>query len=217
MKIVFLHLVILLASSGATVAADGSGTLDISVRDLTRKPIGEATVYATYSERIGGRIPRFKTDSDGRLILRNLPPGSYEVHAFKESEGYPDTFKESEGYPDTFFSFFATNNKKAWRVVQVNAGHTTKAVLELGPKYAILKVDAKNEQGSGVGGTLIFTRLDDQNPYQQGIGGDTVILVTPVAFRFKFVAPGYQVWQSKVLRPRSGETIEVTVRLAKSH
>ncbi|MEK6337582.1 MAG: hypothetical protein AABM67_21895 [Acidobacteriota bacterium] len=206
MKIVFLHLAILLAASGA-IAADRTGTLDISVRDLTGKPIGEATVYAIYSGRMGGRIPRFKADRDGRVVLRDLTPGSYEIHGFKDSEGYPDTF----------FSFFATNNKKAWQVVQVNAGSARKVVLELGPKYARLKLIVKNEQANLVGGTVIFTRLDDQNPYQQGIGGDTSVLVPPVAFRFKIIASGYEVWQSKVLRPRSGETLEVTVRLAKSH
>src|SRR6267143_64476 len=199
MKIVFLSLVILVilvAAFCSTAAAGGYGTPDISVRDLSGKPIGEATVYAIYSERVGSRIPRFRSDSAGKLVLRGLPPGSYEVYAFKESEGYADTF----------FAFFATYNKKAWQVVQVYGGRTTNVVLELGPKCATLKLVVRNEQGAAVGGTLIFTRPDQPHPYQQGISGDTSVLVPPVAFRFKIEAEGYEVWQSKVLRPRPDET-----------
>ena len=106
-------------------------------------------------------------------------------------------------------------NKKAWRQVEVEAGRVTEGlVLELGPKYGVLKLSIEDENGSAVGGSLTFTRLDDpKRPYMIGSAPDMELLVPPVAFRFQIRAKGYQVWRSKVLKPRSGEMVRVNARL----
>jgi len=200
MNKVLLGWVILLTATSSGWAANGSGTLDISVRDLNGKPIAEATVYAIYSGRVGSRFPRFRADSAGRLVMPGLLPGSYEIHAYKETEGYPDTF----------FAFYPTSNKKAWQVVNVIADRTTRVILELGPKYAKLKLTVKNEQGDWVRASVNFKRPDQPYPLTTGAGE---LLVPPIPFRFEIVANGYQVWKSKLLNPRPNEALEVTVRL----
>ena len=206
-------LVLLVVNSAQTQPAPG--TIAGAVRDLSGKPIAGATVYAREAEPGRGpgvRRPRritTVTDSKGKFVIRNVTPSSYEVYAYKESEGYADPF----------FSFFATYNRKAMRVVQVLAGRTTNAVLELGPRYATLKLVIMNEQGNPMGASLTFIRIDDPtHPYGRGsdVRGDTNILIPPVAFRFEITAAGYHVWQSHILKPRSGETVKLTVRLTKS-
>ena len=203
MKTVLLSLLLLVAASVSAAAQGGTGTLDILVRDLNGNPITGATVSANYSKRVGSRILQFKADSAGRLLLRGLPLGSYELHAYKEAEGYPDTF----------FSFFATGNKDAWRFAEVYADRTTNVVLKLGPKYAKLNLTIKNEQGNWVGASVIFNRPDQPHPLTTGA---RELLVPPVPFRFEVAADGYLVWKSKLLRPRSNETVEVSVRLIRS-
>ena len=205
---VFLTWFILLGGAISVPATNGSGTIEVSVRDLSGSPVAGATVYIFQTEHMTGRVPRFKADSAGKFILRNMPPGSYEIHAYKESEGYPDTF----------FAFFSTDNKKAWRVVHVYADRTTNVVLELGPKYARLKLSIRNESGSVIGASLTFKRVDDpENIFTTAVNGESSLLVPPVPFRFEVAAKGYQVWQSKVLRPRSDETLNLTIQLIRSH
>jgi hypothetical protein len=135
--------------------------------------------------------------------MPGLVPGSYEIHAYKETEGYPDTF----------FAFFATSNKKAWQVVNVIADRTTRVILELGPKYAKLNLTVKTEQGDRVRASVNFSRPDQTHPLATG-GGE--LLVPPVPFLFEVVADGYQVWKSRILKPPPNETLEVMVRLIRS-
>lgn len=204
MKRTFLSLILLIGVQFSAQAFNQGGTLEVYVRNLRGDPISEANVYAMASGHIRGRVPRFKTDVNGVVLLKGLPAGDYEVHAYKESEGYADTF----------FAFFATSNKKAWQRVQVVPSKTTNVVLELGPKVAKLKLVVRNERGQTVGGSLLFSRLD--NPaltLQMAITGDAIVLVPPVPFRFRFEAHGYQAWQSKILKPKPDETIELNIRL----
>ena len=210
MKTLLLILVLLFVIAASAAADNGTGTIEGSVQDLFGRPVAEATVYALNTKVTTNRIIQFTTDSDGGFVLSNLPPGTYEVHAYKESEGYPDTY----------FSFFATSNKRAWRMVQVSSQRKAKVVLELGPKYARLEIVIKDELNRPAAGSLIFTRLDDaKRPYKIGssVSGETHVLVPPVAFRLEVAADGYALWQSDVLRPRSDESVPVTVRLKPSH
>ena len=51
-------------------------------------------------------------------------------------------------------------------LMRVLAGRTTNAVLELGPRYATLKLVIMNEQGNPMGASLTFIRIDDPtHPY----------------------------------------------------
>jgi hypothetical protein len=60
---------------------------------------------------------------------------------------------------------------------------------------------------------VIFRRPDQPHPLTIGVGE---LLVPPVPLSFEVVADGYQVWKSNLLKPRSNETLEVTVRLIRS-
>lgn len=205
MKAIFVSLSILLGFTPA-FAQDAAGSITGIVRKLDSAPVAEASVYAINLKNIRSRIDA-ASDSNGRFALRDVPPGVYSIHAYKESDGYPDTF----------FSFFAISSK-AWRQVEVGAGRVTEGVvLELGPKYAVLKLSIEDEAGNAVGGSLTFIRFDDpKRPYVVGSAPDMDLLVPPVAFRFEIRVKGYQTWRSKLLKPRSGGTVSVKARLKRS-
>lgn len=103
--------------------------------------------------------------------------------------------------------------------MEVEAGRATEGiVLELGPKYVVLKLSIKDEEGNAVGGSLTFTRPDDpKRPYMVGSAPDMEILVPPITFHFQIRAKGYQAWRSKLLKPRSGGTVSVKAILKRSH
>jgi carboxypeptidase family protein len=206
MKAVFVGLSILLGLS-PLFAHDAVGSIAGVVRDLNGARVAEASVYAVDVENIRSRF-NAHADSNGSFVLRDVPPGTYSVHAHKESEGYPDTF----------FSFFSMDNKKAWRQVEVEAGRATDGiVLELGPKYAVLDLSIEDEEGNYIGGSLTFTRVDDpKRTYMVGSSPDMNLLVPPVTFRFQIRAKGYHTWRSKLLKPRSGETVSLKATLKRS-
>jgi len=209
MKTLLFSCFILLAVAGSVPAHDQQGVIEGSVRDLRGNPISGATVYAYNTARMTGRFIRLTTESqpDGSFVLHDVQPGSYRVHAYKETDGYADTF----------FAFFGTNNQNASKSVEVSAGRTTMVALALGPKYARLKVSIRNELGSPVGGELSFRKVDDREPsYSEGVNAESELLVPPVPFRFEVLVNGYKPWRSELLKPRSGETIKMTVRLSRS-
>lgn len=220
MQIRFLGLALLLSLNLVSVQEARRQTLGMVegiVRDLNGTAIPEASVYALNETEMRKRITT-TADSNGKFVLRNVPPGTFHIHAYKESAGYPDSF----------FSFFATS-KKAWQQVIVESGRTTGGIIiELGPKYATLKLSIHNESGEPVGSALTFTRTDDlQRPYSRGSNGDgdTTLLVPPVPFRLKVEAKGYETWnyggesggtKNNLIELRSGETFSVEVRLKRS-
>jgi hypothetical protein len=158
---------------------------------------------------MGGRLIRVTTISlpDGKFVLHNLAPGSYSVHAYKKDEGYPDTF----------FAFFVANNKNAWKDAEVSEARTAVVDLVLGPKCAKLKLSITNEAGSSINAGISFSKAGDrESAYRTGVSEDSEILVPPVPFRFEVSAVGYKPWQSDLLKPRSGETIKMTVRLSRT-
>lgn len=203
MKAVFVGLSFLLGLA-PVFAQDAVGSIAGVVRDPNGAPVAEASVYAVDVENFRSRF-NADADSNGSFVLRDVPTGTYSVHAHKESEGYPDTF----------FSFFSMGNKKAWRQVEVEVGRATDGiVLELGPKYAVLDLSIEDEEGNYVGGSLTFTRVDDpKRTYMVGSAPDMHLLVPAVAFRFQVRAKGYHTWRSKLLKPRSGQTLSVRASL----
>lgn len=205
MKAVFWILSILVIVSPVS-AQEPTGTLRGVIHILSGAPLGGATVYAYDYYDGTNRSKRFQTtaDSNGKFVLRNLPPATYSVHAYKVSDGYPDTF----------FSFFDVGNTKAFQLVEVRAGTTSDLTLELGPKYALLKLSVKDEAGIPVRFGLTFMKGEDWKPiYQTSVGPNGEILVPPVPFRFVIDSDGLQSWESGLLSPEPGEIIPIKVRL----
>ncbi len=205
MKSALLSLLILAAFPLSTSPQNLAGSIEGSVRDRSGAPVADATVYAFSTEDMRRRMTT-ATDSNGRFVFSRVVPGTYDVHAYKEKEGYADSF----------FSFFANGNKESWKRVKVYSGPAERVLIELGPKYATLKLSIRDERGNPSGGSLKFIRIDDPaRPYGRGaeMTGDTVILVPPVPFRFEIEKEGYGLWHSKLITLQSGQTISITARL----
>ena len=205
MRALLISLLLLIAVVPSAQAQERFGSIEGFVRDLSGKPITDATVYGYRVENVRHRITT-TTDSSGKFIFKEVSPGGYNIHAFKESEGYADTM----------FSFFANGNKRAWRPVCVHANRKININLTLGPRYAVLKISVRDQDGNPSGASLTFTRLDDpKRPYQRGgdLSGDVTMLVPPVAFRLRIEREGYKPWDSDVLRPQPGQTVSVNARL----
>jgi len=179
-----------------------------SVHDLDGKPISRAVVYAYNTAHATGRFVRLSTltGSDGGFRIKNLSPGSYRVHAYKESDGYPDTF----------YAFF-TANRNAWKSVEVYANRMARVDLELGPKGAKLNISIRDDAGNMVAGSVSFQKLTDRQPsYSESVDPDSQIIVPPIQFRVKVTAPNYSTFESELLKPKSGERLKLNIRLTRS-
>ena len=206
MKALLICLLLLIAVVPSPQAQRRLGSIEGFVRDLSGKPIRNAIVYGYELDNVHHRITT-TTDSSGKFIFKEVTPGQYNIHAYKESEGYADTM----------FSFFSNGNKRAWRPVNVQANKKSNDInLTLGPKYAVLKISVRDQESNPIGASLTFTRLDDpKHPYQRGgdLSGELTMLVPPVPFRVRAEIAGYKPWNSDVIRPQSGETVSITARL----
>lgn len=206
MRATLMSLLLLIALATSAQAQWSTGSIEGFVRDLNGKPIANATVYGYRLDNVRQRVTA-TTDASGRYTFAGVPAGGYNIHAFKESEGYADTI----------FSFFANGNKKAWRAVSVQAGRKTRDVnLALGPKYSSLKISIRDQDGKPSGASLTFTRMDDpQRPYQRGgdLSGELTMLVPAVPFRVRIERPGYKTWNSERISPQPGGTVSLDVRL----
>lgn len=206
MKPLLMTLLFLIAAGQSARAQEGMASIEGFVRDLSGKPITQATVYGYQVDDVHHRIST-TTDAGGKFLFKRVAPGQYNVHAYKESEGYADTM----------FSFFANGNKRAWRPVTAQANQKVKDInLTLGPKYAVLKISVRDQDGNPSGASLIFTRLDDpKRPYQRGgdLSGEVEMLVPAVPFRLRVERAGYKSWDSSVIRPQPGGIVSVSARL----
>lgn len=204
MKAVILTLLILFGFTPVSAQTE-AGTIEGVVQTLKGIPIADASVYAIDLNNIRRRF-RATTSSDGRFVLHDVPPSTYSVHAYKESEEYADTF----------YSFFTTKNPDAWKQVEVEAKSVNSLVLKLS-KYATLKLSISDEQDAPVSGSLTFRRVDDpERPYMAGVSPNMDILVPPVPFRFEIEAKGYEIWYSQLIKPRPGQKVSIRARLKRS-
>jgi hypothetical protein len=206
MKALLISLLLLIAVLPSARAQQRLGSIEGFVRDLSGKPITNATVYGYELDNVRHRITT-TTDSNGKFIFNGVPPGGYNIHAYKESDGYADTM----------FSFFANGNKRAWRSVSVQANQKSKDVnLTLGPKYGVLKISVRDQSGNPSAASLTFIRLDDpKRPYQRGsdLSGELTMLVPAVPFRVRAERAGYKPWDSDVIRPQPGQTVSLNAQL----
>jgi len=206
MKALLINVLLLIAVGASAQAQQRPGSIEGFVRDLSGKPIANASVYGYLLDNVQHRITT-TSDSSGKFIFKGVRPGLYNIHAYKESEGYADTM----------FSFFATGNKKAWRPVSVQPNQSSKDInLTLGPKYAVLKISVRDQDDKPSGASLVFTRLDDpKRPYQRGGGlsGEVTMLVPAVPFRVRAERAGYKSWVADLIRPHAGQSISISARL----
>ena len=192
------------------------GSIEGTVIDQSGKPVAGATVEALVNIK---RRNLFTTsDSAGRFVLRDIPSGDTFVHAYKESEGYPDTF----------FAFFKTDDLTMVRVKVVGAESSRGVTIRLGEKAAYLSIEMTDENGTRVPGHIMFTRDDDQyGRYQQGTTGAETIMVPPVPFRFtaEAQAPGYLPWHyggenwqsdSGLIKLKSGQSLRLDIQLKRA-
>jgi hypothetical protein len=181
------------------------------VLDAHGKPISGASVYCVCDIR--RRLPATTSDSAGRYKLEGIPPGDVVIHAYKESDWYPDDF----------FAFF--KGLYPLGIVSVKEGKTTGNVtIRLGPKAGRINFIITDEEGRHLGASLSITREDmpQDGAYGTGVKSPHSMLVPPVPLRVTIeppaVAPGgiredFETWHSGVITPRSEETLEITVRL----
>jgi carboxypeptidase family protein len=184
----------------------GTGAVEGVVRDLNGKTIEKSIVYA-YDDKSGRIASEGLTDSGGNYVLKGLRPGSYQVYAYKEEDGYPNTF----------FAFWVVQPN--WKIVQIAAGQTTKNVaFELGPKSPILKLFVQDEKGEPTVATVVLIREGGQGIAKRanGLNGNEGILMPPSApFHLRVEKAGYADWKSPVYKMEPGDTMKLTVKLGK--
>jgi hypothetical protein len=184
-----------------------TGTIEGVVRDLQGSPVPQATLWA-FDSKNKPRSFQSVANSDGKFAFRNLPPDTYRIYAFKESDGFPYSF----------FFFFATSGKER-QTVTIAAGQAVRdVVFELGPKHPILHVTILNEQGKTNQASLQFIRQDHPNiPYSRSAHetGDSYLVPPNIPFRVVVKADGYAPWSSEWMNVKSDETLSITAELKK--
>ncbi len=204
---------ILTVAGNAQVSQPATGSAEGVVVDAEGKPLAGATVF------VGTLLnaPRTTTDTEGRFILKGLPPGKIGLMAYKESDGYPYNM----------FSFYSMPGGPPPRF-DVTAGETVRSVvIRLGAKAAYLKLEVTDESGALVNAGLSFSRPDlgRYGDYRRSAEANDVILVPPVPFRLTIEAKGYQPWHyggerwrdsDGLIALKSAETLTLSIRLKRS-
>ena len=229
-----ISLLAAIVSFGQTPSSSAPGSIHGVVLDPAGKPLPDADVYVITDARTSRlNFVSAVSDAEGSFELNALPPGSYYLHALKISAGYPDDF----------FNFAATDPPHP--LVKVEAGKTTEAVIQKGPKCASLKLSVTDENGMPkIDYTLEFNRVDlgergvfvtgpefPHGPKDPPMRPDwprglepLPILVPPVPFRLTVDADGYEPWhygganwggKAGLIALKSGQTLSLAVRLRK--
>ncbi len=194
----------------------GEGT----VVDNNGQPISGAEVLAEKSGFLSGAIPRALTDKLGKFTFKELSPGTYELTAQKDDDGYPSS--------DSAFHYGRTPFAKTQ--VTVNENQVTRnVVVKIGIKMSLLVlhvVDAATKEPVKKS-KLTLRRLDNPEfmymtgPYDVE-GADKKIPVPSIPFTVEVSAPDYEIWryrkegslkQADSLQVAPDETKELTVLL----
>jgi hypothetical protein len=222
--LVILFLVLPIPSFSQTAIPPGLGSIEGVVLDDAGKPISGATVYGLPEQDMRKGI--FATsDTAGKFTLQDVPTGNAYLHAFKESEGYPNNF----------YAFYYVKTAHSPVKVEIKPGEATDITIQLGPKAAYLQVDATDEKGMPVPVGYQLDRDDVRGPFITDVSTDPrlvgggfingVMLVPPVPFRLTVFADGYEPWhyggakwQGKrgLITLKSGHTLSLRVQLRHS-
>ena len=162
-----------------------SGTIEGLVLNPEGQPVSQAVVFARRENFLKGLIPFDKTDEQGRFVITNLKPGTYEVYASKEEDDYPLPI-----------STFHTGGSIISQQANVYEGQVASdVVIHLAPKAAKLVgrvMDAATKRPKSAQITL--RRVDNPNYYfTTGADekGNCRILVPPVRVTVDVSGPGY--------------------------
>jgi hypothetical protein len=200
------------------------GSVEGVVMDENGKSISGATVYGLPEEDMRKRIYAI-SDTAGKFTLQDVPTGNAYLHAFKESEGYPDNF----------YAFYYVKTAHSPVKAEIKPGEATDVTIQLGPKGAYLKVEITDEKGVPVPAGFQLDRDDVPGPFYTSVTTDSRIvgggflngtmLVPPVPFRFSVLADGYETWhfggtkwkgKRGLITLKSGQTLSLSVRLRRS-
>ena len=196
---------------GAHQGMRHQGSISGRVFNLERKPVAGAVVYAEREHFLMGVMPFAQTDEQGMFSITRLEPGTYQVYAAKEEDGYP-----LPTYP------FYSGGTVIIPQVSVGAGKVTPDVaVFLAPKALKLSGRVKDAVTNRHinRAQITLRRVDNPNYYfQTGLDeqGSFKILVPAVAVQVEVSAPGYKKRDLGTLTRKPGETNSLNVVLHQS-
>ena len=140
-------------------AAERPGLIEGTVIYEDGRPVMNATVSASPTEGLIGKIPSTDTDEMGHFWIKHLWLVRYEATAKKEDEGYPD-----------MPSYFYDDGKTDRVALTVRQPSATVTVL-LGPKAGILVGTVADAViGAPLNPCVDFRRASDPNNFISGTG-----------------------------------------------
>ena len=192
-------------------AAAVSGAVSGVVVDPEGGTLSGATVVAVVSSPNDTRERTSISGEQGSFLLTELPVGEGTLYAHKEVDNYPEQL----------FAFFVTSSVRgSGTTVKVEAGRTSSGVVvRVGQKGGRFQVQiADSVTGKPViNARLVFTRIDEpQIFFATGPDGEGAkrLVVPPVPFMLKVVAPDYLDWSSEPIRiaPAAEKTLVVSLK-----
>jgi len=178
-------------------------------------------VRAEKSGFLLGKIPRALTDKLGKFTFKELPPGTYELGAHKDDDGYP--------IPDSAFHYGRASAKV--KVTVYESQVVRDVIIKIGIKMGVLVLHVLNATTKEPikNSRVTLRRLDNPEfkyitgPYDAE-GANKKIPVPSSPFTIEVSAPGYEIWryrtkgslkQGDSLQVAQGKTKELTVLLSR--
>jgi Carboxypeptidase regulatory-like domain len=197
------------------------GGIEGTVVDGNGQPISGAEVRAEKSGSLVGKIPRALTDKLGKFTFKELPPGTYELSANKDDDGYP--------IPDSAFHYGRAVAKA--KVTVYESQVTRDVIVKIGIKMGVLVLQVLNATTKEpIKNSKVTLRRADNPEYKyitgpyDAEGASKKIPAPSSPFTVEVSAPGYKIWryrkegslkQGDSLQVAQGETKELTVLLSR--
>ena len=214
-------------------SAQNNGTITGTVLDEAGRPLPDAHVHVELAgkpRQLFGLYREVYTDSHGRFEDQQLEPGTYNVYAYKETDGYPDR---------SSWMMYKDGSKP--ETVTLSSNKTTADVtVHMGPKLgrvaSVHVTDATTGRPVTVtdptsgkalqAASVMLIRYDLKNSQGEpaSLGGSLANILLPIDIPVTFIvsAPGYADWyypgtpdpaKAQPIRLKSGEEISIDVAL----